>query len=93
MPLVAWILSLVGPIVIRAVLALGFSAVSFAAVTTICNQLISIAQNNWSLLPVVVLQLASLSGVPQALGMLFAAWVARVSLWAAVNGTKYIFSK
>ena len=85
-----WIVGLVGPMVIRAIIALGFSAVSFATITQVMNGLLSIAQQSWSALPLTVLQLASLSGIPQGLGMVFAAWMARATLWVAVNGTKYL---
>ena len=91
MPLVAWILSLVGPVAIRALIAIGFTAVSFAGVTTASNALISIAQTAWAGMPLTALQLASLSGIPECLGMVLGAYVARLAVWAAANGSKYIF--
>ena len=90
MNLWSWIIAAVAPIVIRVVVALGFTAVTFTGVTALSNQLITIAQNNWSTLPVSVLQIATLSGIPQSLGMIAAAYVARVGLWASINGVKYV---
>jgi hypothetical protein len=90
MPLAAWLLSLVAPFVIRGVIALGFTAVTFTGVTVLANQLIDIAKSSWSVMPLVVLQIASLSGIPESLGMIAGAYVARLGVWAAVNGTKYV---
>lgn len=90
MPLAAWLLTMVGPMAIRVICALGFTAVSFAAVTTASNALVSLAQSNWAAMPVAVLQLSTLSGIPQALGMIVGAYVGRVGVWAAMNGTKYL---
>jgi hypothetical protein len=75
--LFAFLAAAVGPLVIRALLAIGFTAVSFAGVTTLVNQLVS---------------LASLCGVPEALGLLFAAIVARATLWVGSSATRLIFT-
>lgn len=90
MPLAAWLLSLVAPFAIRALVALGFVSVSFVGVSNLANQLIQLAQQNWSALPTVALQMASLSGIPQALGMIFGAYAARLAVWATINGTRYL---
>jgi len=90
MNMVAWLLALCGPMVIRALIALGFTAITLTGVTVAANALLVIAQNNWSALPVAILQLCNLSGIPQCLGMIAGAYMARVAVWAAVNGTKYI---
>lgn len=90
MPFVAWLLSLVAPIVMRAVVALGFTAMTFTGVTVAVAQLLEAAKANWSNLPVSVMQIASMSGIPESIGIIAGAYVARVSLWAAVNGTKYV---
>lgn len=93
MPIITWIMGLVGPIAIRALVALGFSAVSFAAVNTMANALVNIATTNWASMPATVLALATLSGIPQVLGMIAAAYLGRVSIWAVQNGTKYLLNK
>jgi hypothetical protein len=90
MNLVAWIMGLVAPIVIRGLVALGFTAVTFTGVSALAGQLITIAQNNWASLPTAVLQLAEVSGIPEALGMIAGAYVARVALWASINSVKYV---
>lgn len=87
----AFLASAVGPLAIRALVAIGFASVSFAGVTTAFNGLQTYAQTSWAALPAGVLQLASLCGVPTALGMVFGAMAARIGLWAAANGSKLIF--
>jgi len=89
--LFAFLLSAVGPLAIRVLAALGFGAVSFAGVTTAFNALIQYAQTSWGSLPIAVLQIATLCGVPIALGLVFGAASARIGLWAAINGTKLVF--
>lgn len=86
-----WALALVGPVVARAVIALGFTAVTFSGVELAANQLVAMAQANWSSMPLAVLQLASLSGIPEFLGMTFGAFVARLAMWAAVGASRYVF--
>jgi uncharacterized membrane protein len=90
MTLAAWLVSLVGPLVARAVIALGFTAVSFAGVTVAMNSLVQLAQTSWSAMPSNVLAIASLSGIPECLGMMMSAYAARIAVWAVQNGSKYI---
>lgn len=85
-----WLVALVGPIAARVLVSLGFTAVSFAGVTALTDQLVQMAKDQWAALPSAVLQLASLSGIPQALGMIFGAYLAWVGVWAVQNGTKYL---
>jgi len=87
----AFLSAAIGPLAIRALVAIGFAAVSFAGVTTAWAALQSYAQAQWSALPSAVIQLSSLAGVPGALGLIFGAGAARLALWAAANGSKLIF--
>ena len=88
--LAAWLLALIGPLVVRAIIALGFTALVFTGVTELVNQLIASAQASWSTIPLAVLQLCSLSGIPESLGMLFGAYMARVAMWASVGAARYV---
>jgi hypothetical protein len=90
MNLVTWLLGLVAPFAIRAVIALGFTAVTFTGVSVAANSLITIAQTNWSALPTNVLQLSEISGIPEVLGMIAGAYIGRVAVWSALNGVKYV---
>ena len=86
----AFLLGMAGPLVVKGVIALGFTAVTFTGVTLLTNQLVQSAQANWAALPSTVINLASLSGIPEFLGMVFGALVARVAMWASVGATRYI---
>ncbi len=93
MNIAAWLLSMVAPLVVRGLIALSFTAVTFTGVTELTASLVSSAQSSWSAMPVAVLQLVALSGIPEVLGMLFGALTARVAMWAAVGASRYVFKK
>jgi hypothetical protein len=93
MNLGAWLIALVGPLVVRGLISLGFTAVVFTGVTALVNGLVATAQSNWASMPVAVLQFASLSGIPEVLGMIMGAYLARVSMWASVGAAKFVFKK
>ena len=87
----AFLLQAVGPLAVRVLSVLGMSVVTFAGVSELVNQLIASAVGSWATLPAAVLGLASLSGIPEALGMVCGAMVARATLWAATSATKLMF--
>lgn len=89
--LMTFLMAMVAPMVVRAIIALGFTAVVFVGVTELTNSLVSSAQTSWGTMPAAVLSLIALSGVPQVMGMLFGALVARVAMWAAVGASRYVF--
>lgn len=88
-----WLLALAGPMAVKVIVALGFTAMTFTGVQALVNSLITSAQGNWSAMPAAVLQVASLSGVPESLGMICGAYVARVGLWVTLNGTKFVLNR
>lgn len=90
MNIFAFLLSAVGPLAIRVIAALGFTAVSYTGVTALANQLVQMAQSNWSAIPTAVLQLVTLSAIPQVLGMIFGAYMARMAVWAAFSAARYV---
>jgi hypothetical protein len=92
MNLAALLMGLVAPMVARVLIALSFTAITFTGVTALVGSLVATAQSSWSAMPTAVLQLVTLSGIPQVLGMLFGAMVARVAMWAVVAGTRYVAS-
>jgi len=91
--LASWLIAMVGPMVIRAIIAAGFTAVTYTGVTTLVNSMVSDAQSKWSSMPATVIQLASLSGIPEALGMILGALVAVFAAKSAIGFSKYIFKK
>lgn len=88
--LFSWIMAAAVPLAVRVIAALGFTAVTYTGVTALVNELVGIAQQNWSAMPTAVLQLCTLSGIPQVLGMIFGAYMARVAMWAAVGAARYV---
>lgn len=90
MTFAAFLLGMVGPLVIRAFIALGFTAITYTGVTAIVSALVSTAQSNWAALPAGALQLATLSGIPQGLGVVFGAYAALYAIRTAAGFTKYI---
>ncbi|MDO8827481.1 DUF2523 family protein [Methylophaga sp.] len=64
----------------RVLAALGMGFISFGAITAILNALVSQAQNSWNSLAGVALQIASLAGIPEALGIVFGASIARAAI-------------
>jgi hypothetical protein len=79
-----------GPLVVRVIMALGFSVLSFAGVSAVFSTLLTMAQNNWAALPVSVMQLATLSGIPEALGLIFGAYSTRMAMWVATSGARFV---
>jgi hypothetical protein len=93
MNIAAWLMSLVAPIVIRAIISLGFTAVTLTGITEMTNSLVQTAQSNWSAMPAAVIQLASLSGIPEVLGMITGAYVSLMTIKASIGASRYVFKK
>ncbi|WP_367068618.1 DUF2523 family protein [Oryzisolibacter sp. LB2S] len=74
--------SLAGPIVKRAMIALGFGVVSYAAMTAALNAALSAAKNAWAGLAGFpeALQLVQLAGINTAASIIAGALVARVAM-------------
>jgi len=88
--LIAALMSLAGPFVLRILTVLGISILTFTGVSAGLTSLIGIAQSNWSGISADILGLASLAGVPQALGIIAGAMSGRVAAWVAMSATKWI---
>jgi cell division protein FtsX len=90
MTIIAWLMAAIGPLVIRGFLALGFTAVTFVGVSAVVASLVTSAQGYWSAMPAGVLQLATLSGIPTGLGMVFGALASLFAIRSAMGFKKYI---
>ena len=88
----AFLMSVVGPLFIKALIAIGVGTVTFTGVTAALDGLIQLAQTNWLGVSAVVLQLSGLAGIPEALGIITGAMSSRVAIWAAVSATKFVLS-
>lgn len=91
--LAAWLIAMVAPLVIRGLIALSFTALTFTGVQVATDALVRTAVSNWGAMPAAVLQLCTMCGIPQVLGMIFGAMTARVAMWVAMSTTRYVFSK
>lgn len=90
MSIVAWLLALVGPLVVRGLLALGFTAITYTGVSVAVNALIATAQSTWSAMPAAIIQLAGLSGIPQGLGVVMGTYMALYALRSAAGFKRYV---
>ena len=90
MTIAAWLLAVCLPLVIRAVIGLGFTALTFTGISAIVDQLVGLAQSNWAAMPAGVLQLAALSGIPQVMGMIFGAYAARMAIYYATGLKRFV---
>jgi len=88
--LFSFLLSAAGPVVLRALTMLGIGTLTFTGVTASLDGLISMAQTNWSSVPADVLQLGAIAGIPQCLGIIAGAFVARTGMWVALSATRWI---
>lgn len=88
-----WLLAMVGPLVVRAIIGLGFTVLTFTGVNILITQLVASAQSSWAAMPAAVLQLAALSGIPEVLGMIFGALGAVLALKLAAGGSRYVVKK
>ncbi len=89
--LAEFLMLMIGPLVIRGLAAVGFTALVFTGVDALVNQLVANATASWSTLPLDVLQLATLGGVPQATGVIFGAELGKFAMKSAVGASRYIF--
>lgn len=86
----AFLMGMVGPMVLRALLTLGIGLMTFTGVAAALQGLIDIAVNNWASLGADILGLCGLAGIPQAIGIVCGAMVARVGIWVTASATKWI---
>lgn len=70
------------PIVKKVLIGLGFGIVSYTAVTTALNQVISSAQSSYGSMSSNIIAIAGLGGIGQALGIITGALIFRVSVVA-----------
>lgn len=86
----SWLMTMAGPLVIKALLALGIGTITFTGVTEALQGLISMTTSNWASVPSDVLALASVAGIPQAIGIITGAFTTRVGIWVTASATKWV---
>ena len=82
MPLAAWLLTLVGPIVKKVLVALGVGVVTYAALNYLGAQIQSAVLSAWAGVGGPILQILSLAGLPECIGITLGAINARIAVLA-----------
>lgn len=90
MPLAAFLLSMVGPLVGRVLLALGFSVVTIGGMDLVIGQLKQQIQAAGMGMGVDLFGLFQMSGGGIALGIIMGAINTRIALWTATKATSII---
>lgn len=90
MPLLAAILSWVGPVLGRILLALGFSVVTITGMTIMVDQLKALLQAAGATMSADVMNLFQLAGGNTAVAIIMGAINARVALWMVAKGTRIL---
>lgn len=80
MPLAAWIVSLVGPVVARVLAQLSIAVVTYKGLDVAIKSLLSYARSSWSGMPADVAAYIAISGINTALSIVAGAIFARVAL-------------
>lgn len=88
--LAEFLMLLIGPLVVRGLAAVGFTALVFTGVNELVNSLVANAQTAWSSMSFTILQLATIAGLPQMIGIIFGAYLGVFAMKAAVGASRYI---
>jgi len=88
--LVTFLLGMAGPLVSRVLMAIGFSVVTVVGLNTVVGQLKGYFLDQLALVPAAGLELALLSGVGTAIGIIFGAITTRMVLWQINNATRIL---
>lgn len=80
MPLAAWLISLVGPIVTKVLTQLTVGYVTYKGLDAALNALLSKAQANWSGLPADIAAYLAIAGVNTAISIIAGALAARIAM-------------
>lgn len=79
MHLFAWLLSIAWPLVKKVLVMLGIGLVSYAGLSAIGAEIQNAVLSNWGMLGGAVLQIATLGGIPQSIGIILGALNARIA--------------
>jgi hypothetical protein len=90
MPLIAALISWVGPIVSRILIALGFSVVTIGGMTQVVSQLKSMATGYGNSMLPDVLNLFQISGGAAGLAIVMGAINTRVALWVVTQSVRIL---
>lgn len=74
-----WLISMAWPVVQRVLAALGLGVVTYESLSVLSGQLDGLIRGAWGGLGGAILDIASLGGIPQAIGIILAAYNARLA--------------
>lgn len=77
-----WLISLVWPLAKKLLLALGIGVLTYSSLSALSSSVISAVSTAWGQQPLVAIQIGSLLGIPQSMGIICGALSARVSFIA-----------
>lgn len=86
----AWLLSIAGPVLVRALAYIGIAAVTITGVQEAFDALLSSLQGSMAGMPSAVAQIAGLAGFPTAIGIVWGAFNARLTLWITLASTRWV---
>ena len=92
MSIATFLLGLIGPLAMRVLATIGFTAITVTGVKAVVDALITSAQTAWGGVPAAMAQLASLAGLPEVAGIIAGAALARVAMWQIAQATRLIFT-
>jgi hypothetical protein len=90
MPLAAWLLTMVGPLVGRILLALGFSIITIKGMDIVVNQLKAQIVGGAASMIGDLYSLFMISGGGIAMGIIMGAINTRIALWTASKATRIL---
>jgi hypothetical protein len=82
MTLSSFLMSIAGSLAARVMLSLGFGVISYAALNTLANTVVSKVTEHYNQLDSVALNLINLAGAGEAMGILLSGLVTRASMLA-----------
>lgn len=74
-----WLLAAAWPIAKKVLVMLGIGWVTYEGLSLLGNQVVSEVSAVWGSMPVSMLQMASLLGIPQSIGIVLGAMTARIA--------------
>lgn len=83
--LAAFLLAMAGPLAARVLVSIGVGIITYEGVILVAGQIQAQVVSLWGQLPLAFTQLAALSGLTTAMGIVIGGIVARASIYAAVR--------
>lgn len=77
-----WLMALAWPIVKKVLLALGIGFATYEGLSTMTGTIVQLVKDQWGSMPLAALQMVTLFGFSQALGIILGALTARASMMA-----------